>query len=223
MAWTTIPNANLAAGAPIRSVDLIALRDNFAAMAAQEAGSPALVSRFNGNSGSINGWQNIATGTFTSATTVNIGSLPTGYRQFRIVFNFKVVAGGSSFHYLRYSIDNGATYVATNTYWGVNMYANISSASTPSGFSSGSTYIQLYDSVFPLGNDCAVDVKLYQPVGTTSAIINLDAQSTSPDTTTVVIKGTGRLGTTSYVNGFQLLRTSGTSTLTGQYTVYGSK
>jgi len=53
MAWTNIPNANLAAGAPIRSVDLLAIRDNFAAMANQDAGAPPLVKSLNGQTGAI--------------------------------------------------------------------------------------------------------------------------------------------------------------------------
>lgn len=43
MAWTNIPNANLAAGAPIRSVDTIALRDNIPALAAGDSGAPKIV------------------------------------------------------------------------------------------------------------------------------------------------------------------------------------
>ena len=42
MTWTNITNAQLAIGAPIRSVDLLALRDNFAALAAGESGAPAM-------------------------------------------------------------------------------------------------------------------------------------------------------------------------------------
>jgi hypothetical protein len=42
MAWTNIPNANLAAGAPIRSVDLIALRDNIPAVADGLSGAPKI-------------------------------------------------------------------------------------------------------------------------------------------------------------------------------------
>jgi hypothetical protein len=42
MAWTNIPNANLAAGAPIRSVDILALRDNITALANDDAGAPAI-------------------------------------------------------------------------------------------------------------------------------------------------------------------------------------
>jgi hypothetical protein len=40
MAWTNIPNANLAAGAPIRSVDTLALRDNISAVPNGDSGAP---------------------------------------------------------------------------------------------------------------------------------------------------------------------------------------
>jgi hypothetical protein len=62
MTWTNIPNANLAAGAPIRSVDLIALRDNITAQANGDAGAPktqnaaiasGIVNSLNGQQGNI--------------------------------------------------------------------------------------------------------------------------------------------------------------------------
>lgn len=40
MAWTNITNAQLAVGAPIRSVDLLALRDNIVAAQNGDAGAP---------------------------------------------------------------------------------------------------------------------------------------------------------------------------------------
>lgn len=40
MAWTNITNAQLAIGAPLRSIDLLALRDNITAQANGDAGSP---------------------------------------------------------------------------------------------------------------------------------------------------------------------------------------
>ena len=40
MAWTNISNANLDVGAPIRSVDILSLRDNIAAQANGDAGAP---------------------------------------------------------------------------------------------------------------------------------------------------------------------------------------
>ena len=40
MAWTNITNAQLAIGAPVRSIDLLALRDNIIAQANGDAGAP---------------------------------------------------------------------------------------------------------------------------------------------------------------------------------------
>lgn len=40
MAWTNITNAQLAIGAPLRSIDILALRDNITAQANGDAGAP---------------------------------------------------------------------------------------------------------------------------------------------------------------------------------------
>lgn len=42
MAWTNIANANLDVGAPVRSVDLLALRDNITALANGDTGAPPI-------------------------------------------------------------------------------------------------------------------------------------------------------------------------------------
>ena len=42
MAWTNIANANLDIGAPIRSVDILALRDNVTALANGDTGAPPI-------------------------------------------------------------------------------------------------------------------------------------------------------------------------------------
>jgi hypothetical protein len=42
MAWTNISNANLDVGAPLRSVDILALRDNIPAVANGDAGAPKI-------------------------------------------------------------------------------------------------------------------------------------------------------------------------------------
>ena len=42
MAWTNIANANLDVGAPIRSVDLLALRDNVSAVPNGDTGAPRI-------------------------------------------------------------------------------------------------------------------------------------------------------------------------------------
>jgi hypothetical protein len=43
MSWTNIPNGNLAIGAPIRSIDQLALRDNPIAIAEGATGAPRII------------------------------------------------------------------------------------------------------------------------------------------------------------------------------------
>jgi hypothetical protein len=73
MAWTTIPNANLDVGAPIRSVDILAIRDNITALANGDTGAPPIKAAAFGSGQSGNApifapraWVNFdGTGTFT--------------------------------------------------------------------------------------------------------------------------------------------------------------
>jgi len=73
MAWTNIPNANLDVGAPLRSVDILALRDNITALANGDTGAPPIKAAAFGSGQSGNApifaaraWVNFdGTGTFT--------------------------------------------------------------------------------------------------------------------------------------------------------------
>ena len=73
MAWTNVANANLDVGAPIRSVDILAIRDNITALANGDTGAPpikaaALGSGQTGNAPifAARAWVNFdGTGTFT--------------------------------------------------------------------------------------------------------------------------------------------------------------
>ena len=49
MAWTNITNAQLAIGAPVRSIDLLALRDNITALANGDSGAPRITDSSIGN------------------------------------------------------------------------------------------------------------------------------------------------------------------------------
>ena len=73
MAWTNIANANLDVGAPIRSVDILALRDNITALANGDTGAPPIKAAAFGSGQTGNApifapraWVNFdGTGTFT--------------------------------------------------------------------------------------------------------------------------------------------------------------
>jgi len=73
MAWTNIANANLDVGAPLRSVDILALRDNITALANGDTGAPPIKAAAFGSGQTGNApifapraWINFdGTGTFT--------------------------------------------------------------------------------------------------------------------------------------------------------------
>jgi hypothetical protein len=83
MSWTNIPNANLAIGAPIRSIDQLALRDNPIAIAEGATGAPRVRAEAlnGGQSGSApiyaaRAWVNFnGTGTVAIRASGNVSSV----------------------------------------------------------------------------------------------------------------------------------------------------
>jgi hypothetical protein len=65
MSWTNIPNANLAIGAPIRSIDQLALRDNPIAIAEGATGAPRVRAE------ALNGGQSGSAPIFAARAWVN--------------------------------------------------------------------------------------------------------------------------------------------------------
>ena len=122
MAWTNIPNANLAAGAPIRSVDLIALRDNIPAVANGDAGAPkvqnaaiasGIVNSLNGQTGAITNTTFGSIGSYTVACN-STGGMPNGNRLItqNNTYAGSVLLTASTFNVL----PNGGTgSIATNS------------------------------------------------------------------------------------------------------------
>jgi hypothetical protein len=96
MAWTNIPNANLGVGSPVRSVDLLSIRDNIPAIANGDTGAPKIKNaaydagsitpdKLNGNqTGSApayvaRAWVNFTgTGTVTILGSGNVSSITDG-------------------------------------------------------------------------------------------------------------------------------------------------
>jgi hypothetical protein len=71
MSWTNIPNANLAIGAPIRSVDQLALRDNPIAIAEGATGAPRVRAE------ALNGGQSGSAPIFAARAWVNFDGTTT--------------------------------------------------------------------------------------------------------------------------------------------------
>jgi hypothetical protein len=83
MAWTNIANANLQVGAPLRSVDILALRDNVSAVPNGDSGAPRIKAAAldGGQSGAApiyaaRAWVNFnGTGTVAIRASGNVSSL----------------------------------------------------------------------------------------------------------------------------------------------------
>jgi hypothetical protein len=104
MSWTNIPNGNLAVGAPIRSVDQLALRDNPIAIAEGATGAPRVRAQAlnGGQSGTApifaaRAWVNFdASGTTSGSATIrasgNISSVArNGTGDFTINFTTSMI------------------------------------------------------------------------------------------------------------------------------------
>jgi hypothetical protein len=112
MSWTNIPNANLAIGAPIRSIDQLALRDNPIAIAEGATGAPRVRAEAlnGGQSGSApiyaaRAWVNFdGTGTVAIRASGNVSSITdNGTGDYTVNFttampdaNYAACYGGSS-------------------------------------------------------------------------------------------------------------------------------
>ena len=104
MPWTNITNAQLAVGAPIRSVDLLALRDNITAQANGDAGAPKQQAA--GINFNTNGLQNLS------------GALAIACPSFNTVGSYCMVlwlGGGTVTSGSNYSAGSGAGQISSAT------------------------------------------------------------------------------------------------------------
>jgi hypothetical protein len=179
------------------------------------------VTSLNGNTGALSGWQLVTSSTFSASTAVNITGLPTGYRAFRIDFQYGI--SGSADIQLRYSTNNGSSYVSTATYQTAGM-DNI--GGTPSyyqGDSYTSAFIQSPITTTTGSINSAI-IELVQPANSRSAFQNVQSVRTNLGAgSAMIFLGSTNYNTTTYINAIQAVRLSGTGTITGAYTIYGSK
>jgi hypothetical protein len=184
------------------------------------ATTAGVVSSLNGDAGALTGWQNIQTGTFSAASTVNITGLAAGYKVVQLIVQFNV--NTDLVPSFRYSTDNGSTYVATTTYTNT-LLADENGLSTGNG--PGSSVVILRGTA-SLNTSARTNITLTfnQSDGTRTAggFVNGNISGLSSGTNSLVLNGFG-LGTTTYINAFQIVRTSGVGVMTGSYTVLGTK
>jgi hypothetical protein len=193
-------------------------------------GATGGVTSFNGNTGAIEGWQFITSGTFSAATTVNIGSLPSGYKIFRFVYYFQASSAGSAYELAhRISTNSGSSYIEDIYRYegsGFNGTVNGNDFFVAAG-AQGSLRTMKDINIGAAEPFCVLDSYLYQPVSSPSAYSWVQGQmgvmSNGNSGGSAQFTYYGTSANSSYVNGFQLVRSAGTKTLTGAYQVYGSK
>jgi hypothetical protein len=163
----------------------------------------------------------ILTGTFSATTAVNITGIPSGYKAIQLIFQFTV--GGNITMGFRYSTNNGSSYVASG-YQFYGLYtqgASYGSIETDTG-----TSLQVVTTASAMSSSSRQNINLIfnQTDGTRTAGGNVQSSTTNLGAgSSGQIAVNFNLGTSTYINAFQILRTSGSATLTGSYTVIGIK
>jgi hypothetical protein len=192
------------------------------------ATTAGVVSSLNGNTGALAGYELITSGTVSSgATSINIGSLPSGYKTFKIFYTLTLSAAGTVMNNrLRVSTDGGSSYISTNNYyyhseeWYSGGVRSLDNPTLDSGIEigrptwtnpGGVTYWLMEFNIIQSTNSSFVGI-----FGTTASLNLAYAGVNSVSS--------GFYNQTTYVNGIQLTRTSGSVTYTnGGYIVYGAK
>ena len=180
----------------------------------------------------------VATTTISSAvSTISFGSLPSGYSQFLVYGSIRVngVSGGNDSYYtVRLSTNSGSSYISTSNYYneaqswdqpdaafgnGAWNDSGFAFASSPSG-NGGRGYIG-GQYIFP-----QFSFIIFQPstnVYPTYQFFNWAFTANNTDGVQYIGYGLCN-ATTSYINGFQITRTTGNKNIDyGVINVYGVK
>jgi hypothetical protein len=192
------------------------------------ASSGGGVTSFNDNTGALAGYQLITSGTVSSGSTaINIGSLPSGYKTFRILYDLGLSTAGTVMnHGLRVSTNGGSTYISTNNY-----YYNVQEMYNGGINSQEATSLQSNMTVGrPVWTNPGGSVYFLMSIdiiqSTNSSFLGVIGETTSVNTNGAGLNSIfgGWYNQTTYVNGIQLVRTSSSMTYNnGGYIVYGAK
>jgi hypothetical protein len=186
------------------------------------------VTSFNGNTGAIEGMQRVASGSFSSATTINMTGLPTGYQAFKVIITTQGGSSGSSSNYgFRVSNNNGSSYLTSN-YQTTGLETNQSGSIGGFYANTSRTACEVCTGNITIFSNTTFSTEfiLWQkPDTANTSTINMSyLTAISGGTNTMsYVQGVGQVfGDTSYyVNALSFVRTNGTASITGTYTVYG--
>jgi hypothetical protein len=173
------------------------------------------VTSFNGATGAIEGAQRVATGTFTNASSLNITSLPSGYRFFTLVIKFQPQSGSAQY-FFRLSANN--VNYETSGYLGTYFLGTSDGTATSSG-SLGTGINVIPGTGFNMsGGDFASSLTVVPASGGYTNFFYSGVQRNG----FFNINSSNTLGSAavSTVQAIQLVTTSA-ATFTGDYVVYG--
>jgi hypothetical protein len=186
------------------------------------------VTSFNGNTGALAGYQLITNGTIASgATTINIGSLPSGYKTFKIFYTGTLNTTNSIYDPgIRVSTNGGSTYISSNNYFSscAEMYSDsvrsvISGAAQPNIIPPRPLW-----SASPQAASVTIALDIIQSSNGSFFTINGNVNATSVGNNSINGIFMGIYNQTTYVDGIQLFRVNGNKAFAnGNYIVYGAK
>jgi hypothetical protein len=193
------------------------------------------VTSFNGNTGALEGWQDITSGTFGSGTTtLSIGSLPADYKAFRFLITTSTSSTNGNFEPgVRLSTDGGSSYISSNIYSGIAInhglqyggnVAITNQQNQSNWYVSGGFNFYGADTI---SNDpLIIDYTLTQSANGQNVKLHgtIGAFVTNGTQPSFINMFYGFMSNTSYINGFQFLRVGSNKSLNaGTFYVYGAK
>jgi hypothetical protein len=191
------------------------------------------VTSLNDNTGALKGYDFISTQTISgNVSNLQVTGIPSGYSNLLVYCNFRVDNNGSDSVYpIRFSINNGSSYISTSNYYQQFQYNDNNN---------GVSYIALADSGFAFAavggngrgwiggqtNYVQAWFIINQPTATSYPGCTWNMGTFSGNNTdSGWYAGEGFLNSTNtYINAFQIVRQSGNKNITGGYiNIYGTK
>jgi hypothetical protein len=192
------------------------------------ASSGGGVTSFNGNTGALAGYELITSGTVSSgSTSINIGSLPSGYKTFKIFYSLTLsTASTVMLNNIRVSTNSGSTYISTNNYYSTRNEFYNAGVNTIDNYVLGSG-IEVGRPTWTNGGGVTyylISVDIIQSTNSSFVGVIGNTNSTNLGSASINSIFGGFYNQTTYVNGIQLIRTASSVTFTnGGYIVYGAK
>lgn len=169
------------------------------------------------------GWRIISTATVATVASVDLTDLSADYRAYKIVFDRLLADTSASHLYLRFSTDNGATFLSGATdYEYVRMITTSVSSSVSVGGSAGDSKLYLIPNIGATSsNRVSGEILISNPNSSLSLpAAQADAIYRNADGNFTIVKSGGQYTTNAAANAVRLLMSAG-NILQMRYTLFG--